>query len=95
MQDRSQQEKALCEALVRLNDAAEARAFLSDLCTPQEMTALAERWEIARLLAAGELSYREISARTGASTTTVSRVARFLKDGYGGYQKMLEQIKDE
>ena len=90
--EKRQREDALCEALTCLKTPAEARAFLIDLCTPQEITALAERWEIARLLDKGGLSYRDISAKTGASTTTVSRVARFLNGDYGGYKAMLERV---
>lgn len=85
--------KALCAAVALLDSPAEATAFLTDLCTPQEITAFAERWAIARLLAAGGLSYREIAARTGASTTTISRVARFVKGEFGGYQLILERME--
>ena len=54
--------------------------FLIDLCTPAELKALSERWHVAQLLDKGEMSYREIYALTGVSTTTIARVARFLKD---------------
>jgi len=40
---------------------------------------LAERWHVARLLEQGGLSYREIHDATGVSTTTIVRVARFLR----------------
>ena len=40
------------------------------------------------------MSYREISASTGASLTTVTRVARFLKDEDNeGYVLMLKRMK--
>ena len=55
------------------------RGLLIDLCTPAEVRTLAERWHIARLLDRGDLSYREIHDATGVSTTTIVRVARFLK----------------
>ncbi|MCB1555794.1 MAG: helix-turn-helix domain-containing protein [Alphaproteobacteria bacterium] len=87
--------EALYAALTDLRDAAETRAFLFDLCTPQEIVAMAERWEIARLLYAGKRSYREIAAQTGASTATVSRVARFLKSGADGYRMMLDRSSGE
>ncbi len=67
------------------------RDVLVDLCTPAELRALSERWRVARLLDAGEMSYREISAETGVSTTTIGRVSRFLRDEpHGGYRLMLE-----
>ena len=34
-------------------------------------------------------TYRDISKNTGASTTTVTRVAKFLENGEGGYRKVL------
>lgn len=83
----------LCGALVTLDDTDEARRFLRDLCTPGEIAALSERWRIARMLAGGRLSYREISAETGASTATIGRVARFLKDEpHQGYRLLLDRL---
>lgn len=81
------------EAVLALKTRAEAEAFFADLCTPSEMKAFAERWQVARLLDAGELSYREIAAEAGSSTATVVRVARFLKDmPYRGYRIVLDRL---
>jgi len=80
---------SLNDAVARLRSAKEAQSFLEDLTTPAERCALEERWRIAQYLDAGELSYREI-----ASTTTVARVARFLKaEPDGGYKIILNRIK--
>jgi len=85
---------SLNDAVARLRSAKEAQSFLEDLTTPAERCALEERWRIAQYLDAGELSYREIASTTGASTTTVARVARFLKaEPDGGYKIILNQIK--
>lgn len=85
----------LAEALVALESAEEARALLIDLCTPAELHALAERWHVAKLLDAGELTYREIHDATGVSTTTVVRVARFLRqEANGGYRRLLDRLGD-
>lgn len=85
----------LAEALLRLRDAAEAERFLSDLCTPAELRALDERWRVAQLLSEGKLSYREIAREASASTTTVVRVARFLKDmPHQGYRLVLGRLGD-
>ena len=85
---------SLTEALLALKTRAEAEAFLTDLCTPAEVRALNERWQIAQLLDRGEFSYREIAEATGASTTTVTRVARFLREmPYNGYRRMLDRLK--
>lgn len=86
-------ENALYQAFLHLKSVEEWRSFMTDLCTPQEIANLAERWEIAKLLDAEDLSYREISAKTGASTTTVGRVARFLtQESYQGYRLILDRI---
>ena len=91
--DRSQ--NALLDAILALRTRGEARAFLADLCTPAEIRALSERWEVARLLDEGRLSYREIAEKAGASTTTVVRVARFLRDmPYRGYRVVLDRLKE-
>ena len=46
---------------------------------------MAHRWQVAQLLEEG-LPYLEISRRTHASTTTVTRVAHWLRYGEGGYR---------
>ena len=82
----------LYEAVLSLRSEKEAEAFLADLTTPAEFEALTERWRIANLLYQGGKSYREIAAETGASTTTIARVARFLHDeGNDGYKTILER----
>ena len=84
----------LCTALLLLRSKAEAYNFLKDLCTPQEILSIAERWRVCKLLEQGTLSYREIHSLTGASLTTIGRVARFLKDeSYNGYVTILKRIK--
>jgi len=68
--------------------------LLTDLCTPSEIRTLAERWQVARLLDETSLSYREIHEATGVSTTTVVRVARFLKqEPHEGYRRALDAIR--
>ena len=53
---------ALYDAPLSMQTRAEMDAFLADLCTPAELRAFAERWQVARLLDAGGKSYREIAA---------------------------------
>ena len=84
-------ERALASAVAALDDPAGVHALLVDLCTPAELQALADRWQVACLLDQG-LAYREIQARTGVSVTTVGRVARFLESGAGGYRAALDAI---
>lgn len=87
-----QDEGELYDRLVQLASREEASAFFKDLCTPQERAAMTERWQVCRLLARGDLSYREIHERIGTSLATITRVARFLKDEpHGGYRAMLKK----
>ena len=86
----------LAEVLVAVGDKKEARAFLADLCTPAEIHTLAERWHVAKLLDAGEMTYREIHEATGVSTTTIVRVARFLRqEDNRGYRLLLDRLKGD
>jgi len=86
---------ALADALSALRSGDEARALLADLCTPAEVHSLAERWQVARLLDAGDLTYREIHEATGVSTTTIVRVARFLRqEDNRGYRLLLDRFKE-
>lgn len=82
----------LFETILELEDADEVEQFLRDLCTLSELQAMAHRWEVAKLVEQG-LPYQEISLRTGASTTTVTRVAHWLRYGEGGYRLALERRK--
>ena len=82
--------RELFAAIVTLETRQEAESFLRDLCTLSELEAMAHRWQVARLLEQG-LPYLEIAERTGASTTTVTRVAHWLNHGEGGYRRALER----
>lgn len=91
--DAAMRRAMLADALTSLGNAGEMERFLIDLCTPAELRALSERWHVAKLLNEGELSYREINARTGVSTTTIGRVARFLnEEPHQGYRTALDRL---
>lgn len=83
----------LCAALLTPGNSSEMERLLIDLCTPAEIRTLAERWHVARLLDGTGLSYREIHDATGVSTTTVVRVARFLREERnGGYRRAIDAM---
>ena len=83
----------LCSALLTPSDKQEMRLLLTDLCTPAEIRTLAELWHVARLLDGTDMSYREIQEATGVSTTTVVRVARFLRqEPHQGYRRALDSL---
>ncbi len=86
----------LCRALLTPGTAGEMASLLADLCTPAEIRTLAERWHVARLLDGTGLTYREIHDATGVSTTTIVRVARFLKQERNfGYRMALDRLESE
>ena len=74
----------LCAALLAVRDLPAMRALLTDLCTPAELEAMADRWQVVPLLLQ-QRPYREIHDRTGVSVTTIARVSRCLSHGSGGY----------
>src|SRR6476659_9470783 len=81
----------LCAALLTPQDGEGMERLLIDLCTPAEIRTMAERWHVARLLDGTGLSYREIHDATGVSTTTIVRVARFLRqEPNQGYRRALD-----
>jgi TrpR-related protein YerC/YecD len=86
----------LVSAVLSLKTPEEVKDFLNDLCTPAELRAFYERFKVARLLDEGKMSYREISEVTGASTTTVTRVARFLREmPHQGYRLVIDRLKSK
>src|ERR687891_242165 len=54
------------------------------------LEAMAHRWQVAQLVDEG-LPYLEVASRTHASTTTVTRVAHWLRYGEGGYRLGLDR----
>jgi TrpR-related protein YerC/YecD len=77
---------------LELETEDEAERFFRDLCTLAELEAMAHRWQVAQLVDEG-LPYHEVSRRTGASTTTVTRVAHWLRHGEDGYRLALDRRK--
>jgi len=89
---RKRTEDALFRAIQTLTDIHETRNFFKDLCTPAELQALVDRWQVVGLLQK-DLPYRRIHDLTGVSVTTIGRVARFVTDGFGGYETAIERTR--
>ena len=90
---RTEDLNALCRAILTLATVDEVARFLRDLCTRNEIDELSSRWSVAALLEA-DLPYREVSQRTGISTTTIGRVNEWRRHGMGGYRLALDRIKE-
>lgn len=82
----------LLKAILALETPAEARMFLSDLLTEKELQEFAKRWRAAQMLA-DSVPYTQIVQETGLSSTTIARISRWLSEGTGGYQLMLERVR--
>ena len=81
------------EAILSLQTPEECAAFLEDVCTIRELLELSQRLKVARLLRGGA-SYAAISAETGVSAATISRVSKCLEYGSGGYDVVLSRTKE-
>lgn len=87
---RTSETDELLDAILALRTLEEAKRFFRDLCTLSEIEAMTHRWHAARLLDE-RLPYHEVARRTGASTTTVTRVAHWLRHGEDGYRLALDR----
>lgn len=83
----------LYQAFVSVNDSDECKKLLDDLCTINEIQAMVQRLEVAKMLKEGK-KFADIAVLTGASTATISRVSRCLNYGSGGYSIVLDRIGD-
>ena len=82
----------LYKAILSLESMDECAAFLDDVCTIQELEALSQRFEVARLLHEGK-NYVDINKLTGASTATICRVSKCLSYGDGGYKTEIQRME--
>ncbi len=83
-------ELELYQAIMQLKSPNECQAFFHDLCTPKELKDMQERWQVAKLLASKNYSYRQIREISNVSLTTITRVARFLsQEKNQGYKLIL------
>ena len=91
---RNQTTDALFDAILCLETREECYNFFQDLCTISELRSMEQRYEVATLLNDGMI-YNDILEKTGASSATISRVNRSLIYGNGGYESVLEKMKEK
>lgn len=83
----------LFKAVLLLDTEEECYRFFEDICTIKELQAIAQRFQVARLLD-NKKTYNEIEEITKASTATISRVNRCLIYGADGYRLILKRLKE-
>ncbi len=91
---KSEEMDALFAAIARLENQDECYRFFEDLCTINELQAMAQRYAVARMLKNGD-TYNAVAEKTGASSATISRVNRCLLYGAKGYSIALEREDNE
>lgn len=85
----------LFDAVLTLGNREECYRFFEDICTINELHAIAQRLQVAKLLSE-KRTYTEIESLTSASTATISRINKCLLYGADGYKLVLERMpKDE
>jgi len=82
----------LFNELLKLENIDECYNFFDDLCTISELHAMAQRYQVAKMLHEGQI-YSNIVKETGASTATISRVNKCLTYGSDGYKLAFERSK--
>lgn len=90
---RTQAADHLFDAVLSLRSREECYQFFADVCTVNELQALSQRFEVARMLRESR-TYVDIAEKTGASTATISRVNRALNYGHDGYDLVLKRLAE-
>ena len=85
--------KDLCKAILTLKTEKEVEIFLDDVCTIKEIQDMSQRLHVAKMLSDGKV-FNEICGVTGSSSATISRVNKCLMYGDGGYNLVLDRMKD-
>ena len=80
------------QGILSLSSVEECYNFFEDLCTITELRAMAQRFQVAKMLDEGQI-YSDIVKETGASTATISRVNKCLIYGTDGYRMVLDRTK--
>lgn len=88
---KKERSEEMYKAILSLETVEECMKFFDDLCTVTELQAMEQRFQVAVLLRQGMI-YNEILERTGASSATISRVNRSLRNGADGYAVAFDRL---
>lgn len=83
----------LFRGILALRDVEECYRFFGDLFTVQELSAFAQRLQVAQMLSDGK-TYEAIRAEISTSSSTITRVNTELRYGSGGYKMVLDRLRD-
>ena len=81
----------LFAAVLTLKTEEECYRFFEDVCTVNEIQAISQRLQVAKLLDEKK-TYTEIENITKASTATISRINKCLMYGADGYKLVLSRL---
>lgn len=91
--ERNESIDTLFRAILSLENLDECYRFFGDLLTVQEVSAFAQRLQVARMLSENA-TYETIRAEIATSSSTITRVNTELRYGSGGYQMVLDRLRD-
>jgi len=81
--------REIASVLARLEDAALVEDFLESILTPREVSEVARRWELVKLLDQG-VSQRTVARRLGMSLCKITRGSRELKKRNSAFKRVLD-----
>ena len=91
--ERNESIDTLFRAILSLENLDECYRFFGDLLTVQEVSAFAQRLQVARMLSEGR-TYESIRTEIATSSSTITRVNTELRYGSGGYKMVLDRLQN-
>ncbi len=84
----------LFDGILTLRDREDCYRFFEDICTVNEIRAISQRLQVAKLLY-NKKTYSEIEKLTKASTATISRINKCITYGADGYRRVLDRLDEQ
>lgn len=81
----------LFNGILTIKNIDECYAFFCDLCTPNELNMLSQRFQIAKEFRNGE-NFTNLSKKVSASSATIAKVKRDLIYGNNGLALVLDRL---
>jgi TrpR-related protein YerC/YecD len=86
-----EQAEQFATALLSMSNEQDLKNFLGDVMTSGEIAECSARLQAAVMLT-NKSTYTEVVATTKLSSRTVARISDWLKNGYGGYAKVISKL---